>query len=162
MSLLILACAVHHCARKGVKNVFSDVINIQKHKWPLLLKMLGWPVWFPTPQLRKGKLLLSLGKQVKLFHALWHTIFWLNRGLRVYFDLYAPNFPKKYLKVLIVPKYFGGLFLKLNLCTLPLLLRQNAPYFRSKEVWGYNLICVRQIYQNKYLKVLVTLSPSTV
>ena len=43
----------------------------------------------------RGKLLFSSVKQLKLIHdfVFWvkHTIFWLNRGLRVYFDLYAPT-----------------------------------------------------------------------
>ena len=50
------------------------------------------------------------------------TIFCLIRGLRVYFDLCEPDFPKKYLQVLFVTKYLLG---QLNICTLTLLIKQK-------------------------------------
>ena len=45
------------------------------------------------------------------------TIFWLNCGLRVYFDLYAPDFPKSTTNYFLHPStvksktsFFGGVF----------------------------------------------------
>ena len=49
------------------------------------------------------------------------TIFWLNRGLRVYLDLYASDFPKSTSQYFLHPStfksqtpYFGGFFGKRN------------------------------------------------
>ena len=59
-----------------------------------------------------------------------YPIFWLNRGLRVYLDLYAPDFPKSTSKYYLHPitfqsktPYFGGVFGK------------NHPNHEKKKIW---------------------------
>ena len=75
-------------------------------------------LWFT-----KGELLYSSVGIVKLIHGTDFvpqgkcTIFWLNRGLRVYLDFYVSDFPKSISKYFLYPStfysktpYSGGMF----------------------------------------------------
>ena len=61
------------------------------------------------------------------------TIFWRNRGLKVYLDLYAPNFQKN------ISKYFFGL------CTF---IVQNNIFCRHFSSIVKNLFCQQYIDLN--------------